>query len=385
MINLKQTVKNLSDFDSQIRANALDDIAWMVRKGKIERASALESWLNLHIHTFHSYNYKNWSPARVVFEAWRTGLEYTGTVDFDTLAGLEETILAGSLFDIKVTSGFESRVFIKEMKDRVINSPNEPGIYYLCGKGFKKRPDKNSESGRFFVSLQDTAQSRNKQVIVKLNAYLKDVIVDYEKDVLPLTPSGNPTERHIVEAYAKKSEEICRQQVDRFWADILNMPEEQICSLRTQNTADFHEVLRKKLIKYGGPGYIPPEKETFPLFDDTVRMIQEAGGIPTGTWLDGTNPGEEKPGELLNFLQGKGIRAITIIPERNYNIAEPQEKKIKVRKLNEFMDECRKKKMPVVCGTEMNRHGQPFVDDFTNPVLSQYLPYFLSSAAMFSR
>jgi len=380
-MNIDNLTKKMSDFDRQVREKALSEIAGMVKAGKIERASGLKPYLNLHIHTFHSYNYNNWSPARVVFEGWKRDLKYTGTVDFDTLAGLEETLLAGSMLGMVVISGFESRVFIEEMKDRIINSPNEPGIYYLCGKGFKKTPAGGSEEGRFFVTIKETAQRRNRQVIAKLNASLKDVGVDYGKDVLPLTPSDNPTERHIIEAYQKRSEEVLNERVDRFWADILGISEEKTCSLRTKKTADFQEALRKKLIKYGGPGYILPERENFPLFEESVKMIEKAGGIPTGTWLDGTNPGEENPAGLLRFLQGKGIKAITIIPDRNYNIADPDEKEIKVKKLNEFMGACKKVDMPVFCGTEMNKYGQPFVDDFDNPALSPHLPYFLSSAS----
>lgn len=384
-MNVEQTIKRLSDFDRNIREKALSDIAGMIKTGKIEKSEVLKPWLNLHLHTFHSYNYNNWSPARVVFEGWRTGLEYTGTVDFDTLAGLEETLLAGNLLGLRVTGGFESRVFIEEMKDKVINSPKEPGIYYLCGKGFKKTPDKNSPAGRFFASMQEMAQRRNKQVVTKLNGYLQDVKVDYGNDVLPLTPSGNPTERHIIEAYVKKSEEVCGSNVDEFWSGILKLPADNVHSLKTEKNADFQEKLRKTLIKYGGPGYVQPERGSFPLFDEAVRMIEQAGGVPTGTWLDGTTPGEAEPADLVDFLKGKGIKAITIIPDRNYNIADPDEKKIKVTKLNGFMDACKKKEMPVICGTEMNKHGQPFVDDFNNPVLSPYLPYFLSSAALFFR
>ncbi len=384
-MNIEQTIKKLLDFDRETREKALSEIAELIKSGQIEKAESAKPWLNLHLHTFHSYNYNNWSPSRVIFEGWRTGLEYTGTVDFDTLAGLDETLLAGKLFGMRVTGGFESRVFIEEMKDTVINSPKEPGIYYLCGKGFKKTPDKNSGAGRFFAGMLATSQRRNKQVIARLNAYLKDVGVDYSKDVLPLTPSGNPTERHIIEAYQRKSEEVLGGRVDRFWSGILKIPEGDAHDMRTGKMADFRENLRKSLIKYGGPGYVPPEKESFPLFDETVRMIEQAGGIPTGTWLDGTNPGESDPGALVNFLQGKGIRAITIIPDRNYNIAAPDEKKMKVKKLDGFISVCKKAAMPVVCGTEMNKHGQPFVDDFNNPAIAPYLSYFLSSASVFFR
>jgi len=379
----EEILSALSDFNNETRENALKEIVRLIDEGKIERNREIKPWINLHIHTFHSYNYNNWSPSRIVFEAWKTGLRYTGTVDFDTLDGLEETLLAGKLLKIEVLGGFESRVFIEEMKDVVINSPKEPGIYYLCGKGFKKVPDEYSEEGKFFRYIKEIAQRRNREVIEKLNRYLGEVNVDYYNDVLPLTPSGNPTERHITEAYQKRSEEILGEKVDIFWSEILRIEIEKVREIRVNKRADFQEVLRKTLIKYGGPGYIVPEGKNFPSFDETVKMIETAGGIPTGTWLDGTNSGEAGPDKLLDFLEGKGIKAITIIPERNYNISDIKEREIKIRKLDEFMAACQRRKVPVICGTEMNKYGQPFVDNFNNPVIGKYLPYFLSSAEIF--
>ena len=78
----------LSDFDEKVRKGALEKIVLLIKEGKIKKDIDLKPWLNLHIHTFHSYNYNNWSPSRIVFEGWKTGLKYVGTVDFDTLAGV---------------------------------------------------------------------------------------------------------------------------------------------------------------------------------------------------------------------------------------------------------------------------------------------------------
>lgn len=380
---MEELLETLSDFNESVRKQSLEKVVELIKKGEIKKDNELKPYLNLHIHTFHSYNYKRWSPSRIVFEGWKTGLKYTGTVDFDTLEAVEETIFAGKLLGVNVTAGFESRVFIDEMKDVVINSPKEPGIYYLCGKGFLKSPDTSSSAGKFFKYIRDIAQKRNREMIDKLNMFLKDVKVDYFEDVLPLTPSGNPTERHIAEAYQIKSEKILGEKVDIFWSDILKISKEEVRDMRVNKKPDFQELIRKTLMKYGGPGYMPPKKENFPLFDDVVKMTEEAGGIPTGTWLDGTNPGEEKPEELLEFLKTKGIKAITIIPERNHNIKDMEEREKKIKKLDEFMSTCQKMKIPVVCGTEMNKEGQPFVDNFSAPVLKKYLPYFLSSAEIF--
>ncbi|MCD6408110.1 hypothetical protein J7L87_03565 [bacterium] len=377
---MEKIIAELDDFNREKREDALLEIVKLIKAGKIGRTLEAKGYLNLHIHTFHSFNYKNWSPSRIVFEGWKTGLEFTGTVDFDTLAGLEETLYAGKLLGLKVVGGFETRAYLPELKDKVINSPKEPGIYYLCGKGFKKQPEEGSEEWKFFKEMKEIAQKRNKRVIEKLNEYLGEVSIDYKKDVLPLTPSNNPTERHIVVAYQKKSEKILGEKVDDFWADIFKMEKGKVEKLRKEKPEDFQELLRKKLIKYGGPGYIKPEPQNFPVFDKVVEMTEKAGGIPIGTWLDGTNPGEENPEELVELLKSKRIRGITIIPERNWNIKEQKEREIKVKNLHKFMEVCRKMEMPVICGTEMNKFGQPFVDNFKTEILSKYLPYFLESA-----
>ena len=59
-----------------------------------------------------------------------------GIVDFDVLDGLEEFWQASRLLDLKACVGIESRVFVPEFADRVINSPGEPGISYHMGTGF---------------------------------------------------------------------------------------------------------------------------------------------------------------------------------------------------------------------------------------------------------
>jgi len=376
----KEIEEKLLSFNFEERKEALYDLKKTIKRGEIEKVSH-KPYLNLHIHSFHSFNYKNWSPSRIVFEGWRYNLQYTGVVDFDTLVAIEETLLAGEILNMNVVCGFESRVFLPELKDKVINSPKEPGIYYLCGKGFKKKVEENSKEGKFFLKLKEIAQNRNKKVIKKLNEFLKDVKIEFEKDLLPLTPSNNPTERHIVVAYQRKSEEILGEKVDDFWAEILKMEKQQIEKLRKEKVEDFQETLRKKLIKYGGPAYIPPEIENFPVFDEVVEMTEKAGGIPIGTWLDGTNQGEENPEYLIELLKSKKIKGITIIPERNWNIKDQKEREIKIKKLEEFMETCIKMNMPVICGTEMNKFGQPFIDDFSQPVLSKYLPYFMESAS----
>ena len=42
-------------------------------------------------------------------------------------------------------------------------------------------------------------------MLARVNAYLDPVELDFERDVMPLTPNGNATERHLCEAYERKA------------------------------------------------------------------------------------------------------------------------------------------------------------------------------------
>lgn len=371
-MNYKDGLENLLNLDIEKRESSLKKILEKIQKDEIKRQNTKETLLNFHIHSFHSFNYLNWSPSRIILESFLKGIKYIGIVDFDTIEAVEETRFASDYCGINSINGFETRVFIKEWEDKVINSPGEPGIYYFCGIGFKKNLKSN-----FFLGLRSIAEKRNRKVIDALNDFFSEVTIDYEKDVIPLTPSGNPTERHIVLALYKKSREVLKEKSTGFWSKILGLPVDVILKMKEE---DIHEKIRIKLIKSGGPGYVFPEKDSFPLIEDVIENVAKEGGIPVGTWLDGTNKGEGNSYEHIEFLIEKGLKAITIIPERNWNLKNPDEKKIKIENLKKFIEACKNRKMPVIPGTEMNKPGQPFIDDFTQPALKKYLHYFLESA-----
>ena len=65
---------------------------------------------------------------------------------------------------------------------------------------------KGSRVGRLAQAAREDdlaarAQQRNEALVARVNAHLAPVTIDYAADVLPLTPNGNATERHIVAAY----------------------------------------------------------------------------------------------------------------------------------------------------------------------------------------
>ena len=61
-------------------------------------------------------------------------------------------------------------------------------------------------------------------------------------------------------------------------------------------------------------------------------MIRGIDAVPTCAWLNPASPGEQDPIELLELMRSKGIGAVNIIPDRNWNIKNAEEKAVKLPK-----------------------------------------------------
>ena len=192
--------------------------------------------------------------------------------------------------------------------------------------------------------------------------------MDYDADVLPLTPAGNATERHIVVAYVAAA---ARETTDPavFWAQKLNM-EQAAVEKQMQDSPGFKNLLRSKLMKRGGPGYVQPGHDTFPPVEKLHALVLACGALPCVTWLDGTSTGEQAMDELFALLIGKGAVALNIVPDRNWNFADPQQAALKQQKLYEVVAMAQELDFPLNVGTEMNTWGQKIVDDFDAPALA---------------
>jgi hypothetical protein len=331
--------------------------------------------VNLHCHTFFSYNTYGYSPTKFAWLARKKGLAVAGVVDFDVLDALKEFLEAARLLGLKGCAGLETRVFVPEFSDRVMTSPGEPGITYHMGVGFPSA-DLKGEQKDFLLNLRKTAQQRNRDLMGRVNKYLKPVELDYDRDVLVLTPSGNPTERHICLAYARKAREIFGQTdaLAKFWSEKLGV---EIKSSELPEGRELLNMIRAKTMKRGGVGYVLPDKGSFSRMADTNQFVLAAGGIPTLTWLDGTSEGEKAIEELLEVAMSTGTAAINVIPDRNYT---PGARNEKIDNLYQVVELAEKLHLPVVVGTEMNSPGQKFVDSFDTEELSPVAPIFLKGA-----
>ena len=375
-IPVEELEAKINSFSQPERAQALNELLAMARKGSVTTMPERDV-ANMHCHTFYSFNAYGYSPSGLVWMAKRQGIPMLGIVDFDVLDGVDEFLDAAMEGGIRASAALETRAFIPEFATREINSPGEPGVYYYMGIGFASS-QAPAEAAVILADMVGRAGQRNRAMLARINAYLDPLSIDYEHDVLPLTPAGNATERHMLEAYTRAAAARFDDPAP-FWAEKLKMPLEQV-STQLQNMPVFQNTVRSRLMKRGGVGYVQPGAETFPAVETVTRMITACQALPCATWLDGTSDGERNMEELLELLIAQGAAALNIIPDRNWNIADPETRKLKVNKLYEVVELAGKLDLPLNIGTEMNTYGNKLVDDFHVPELAPVRQNFLQGA-----
>jgi len=367
----------LNDLRPEVRRAAFDSLLALVKEGTISFPSPGKA-VNLHCHTSYSYNGYGYSPTYFAWKARCEGLYVAGIIDFDVLDAVDEFLAASARLGLRACAGIETRVFAKPFATREMNSPGEPGILYHIGVGFVSG---NVPDQAFLGKLKDIAQERNRGVLSRVNPFLAPVTLDYDRDVLPLTPKGNATERHLCAAFDNKSHEVFPDRASRlaFWSSKLGVDPAKLDAI-VDNAPELQGLIRAKTMKRGGVGYAQPNGPDFPDLDQLSRFMLEAGAIPTFGWLDGTSEGEQAIEELLDVMLASGAAAVNIIPDRNWNIKDPDVKKTKMEKLYSFVELAQSRNLPIVVGTEMNAYGNRFVDDFDAPEMKPLVDVFVDGA-----
>lgn len=367
---------NLNSFDAQLRAHSLSELMALAQQGHIKLPPPGHA-ANMHCHTFFSFNGYGHSPASLAWLGKKLGLKLMGIVDFDVLDAVDEFLAACDTVGLRGSAGIETRVFIPEFATREINSPGEPGVCYHMGLGFTSNHVPET-AAPIIKDMRRRAEARNRGMLERINAHLTPLTLDYEQGVLPLTPAGNATERHMLAAYVQAAERRVPNLAD-FWADKLNLDAADVAAL-LPDAPKFQNTVRAKLMKQGGVGYVQPGPDTFPTVEEFHQLITACDALPCAAWLDGLSEGEQAIDELLHLLIEKGVVALNIVPDRNWNIADPETKKVKLQKLYEVVELAQKLDLPLNIGTEMNAYGQKLVDDFDAPELAPVRDAFLDGA-----
>lgn len=370
-MNTEKLVSALGDLDDATRRDALSRLA---ATSSFPEPGAL---FNMHCHSFFSYHAQGWSPARIAYTCRLQGLCAAGLCDFDVLDGMDEFLWAGRLLRLRVAAHLETRAYVRELADVDISSPGEAGVTYIMGCGFVREPAAESAESRELARLRQGAKARNMALIARVNDTLPAIAIDYDRDVLPLTPRGVATERHIVRAYCSQARLVFPDQAARaaFWAPLLRCDFSTFVEREAQ-APRFEDQVRNALAKRGGIGYIQPDEQTFPPAAEFVAWARACGAIPTIAWLDGTSGGESDCDRLLDLMTGMGCAALNIIPDRNWNLNPPDEAARKRARLDEVVAACVRRGLPINIGTEMNKDGLPFVDDLAVAALRPHARVF---------
>lgn len=378
-MKIEQAEQQLKSYDREARREALDALIAAQEAGEVSWPEA-ELQVNMHCHTFFSYNGYGHSPSSLAWLARRSGWYALGTMDFDVLDAVDETLEVGQRLRLRTASGLETRVYARDWSDLEINSPGEPGVMYYVGMGFASSQPSRAAGG-ILDDMRQRAAQRNRAVIGKLNQYLDPVGIDYEQDVLPLTPGGNVTERHIVTAYAAAARRhfSSREELVDYWADRLKMDASAVDAFLGDEPAPYGPI-RAKLIKQGGVAYVRPDEGTFPDLATVNQAILQCGAIPSYPFLNGLTEGEQRLDELLPYLMEHGMAALTLIPDRNWNVQDEKERASKVERLHQVLDLAQSLDLPLLAGTEMNKAGQRLIDDFDAPALAPYRQAFVDGA-----
>ena len=340
-----------------------------------------DSNVNLHFHSFNSYNSENWSPTRIACESKLRGLFAAGIIDFDVIDGRDEFLEAAELLSLRASVGIETRAFLTEYSHLEIDSPGEPGVSYIAGSGFVTPFAEGSSQAITLAEYRNKALERNLALVSRINGKMPDIAIDYLTEVVPLTPSGNATERHIIQAYLQKS---IKQNSDKkvlyeLWSQVLGKAAIEV-EAAFRNMSAFEDLVRARLAKKGGIGYVQPTADTFPKVEDFFAWTRSCGAVPLESWLDGMSRGEEDGKALLELSREKGAMGLNIIPDRNWNIRNPEIKALKYNKLKDIVQIADQMDFPIQIGTEMNKAGLPFADDLEGEYLKPFKNSFINGA-----
>lgn len=378
---IKSLESELNSLDCKVRKNALAEICDLLRTGKLHCDGPTEAH-NLHCHTFYSYNGYGFSPSYIAWLARRHGWLAAGVVDFDVLDGVDEFLSAARKLNVRGVCGIETRTFIPELADKEINSPGEPGVAYHLGAGFTSGKAVGNAAG-FLDGLRAKAAGRTRQIVELVNSLLAPVAIDFDRDAVALTPNGNVTERHACLAYRIKSEQIFPDAVARaaFWSEKLGIGLDEAAKV-VENHVRLEGLIRAKTMKKGGVGYVKPDPASFPALAEMNAFVKACGALPAIAWLDGASAGEQDVDALLDLHLANGAAVLNIIPDRNWNFADPEIKSKKVFELDRALAAAARRNLPVIVGTEMNAPGQKLVDGFDSDALSHHVDAFVEGAAI---
>ena len=258
--------------------------------------------VNAHIHT--PYSFSAFSSVEEALEhAAAEGVKVVGINDFystDGYGAWKEGCEARKLYPL-----FGIEFISLNAEDQAaglrVNDPNNPGRTYISGKGLAYPVILKGEPLRQLEAVRAESNKQVEQMCAKLNEWLKAegkaIQLDFNEIRENLT-KGSIRERHLAKALRMA---MC--------------PDED-------NPAKVENELRSKLLKAGGPAFVPESPEAFLPMKTVQEIIEAAGGIPTYPFLADDAKGNftDFEGDLMkaaDTLKKRGFRSVEFITTRN--------------------------------------------------------------------
>ena len=300
-----------------------------------DRATLLESYqsdhsrdplkVNNHIHTPYSFSAFQ-SIEEAVSMADSEDVKILGINDFYVTEGHKEFIEKCRLYHIFPLLNFELIGISREDQQSGIriNDPGNPGRIYITGKGLafpSILPDKQQQK---LDRIVKESNSQVAQMIDLLNKWLEFQQVDISlsvKEIIEEHAMNSLRERHVAKALRIKIEEKSNSD-DAFYKLLAQSYGGKSSEKKRDDVAGLEDELRARLLKSGAPAFVPEDDKAFLNLEELIRIIEDAGGIPTYPMLlDGAGGAftefERDRAQLLESLKDRGFYSIELIPLRN--------------------------------------------------------------------
>jgi len=331
----------------------------------------VKGFINFHVHTSESFSVFQ-SPTEAVWYAYCEDISYFGINDHYTIAGHPEFGDACAATGIHAGFSIEAIAMDEKSlkKNRRYNDPDNPGRMYLIGKGVIRDLQEGSRPYIVLASMQNAIRARNRRIVEKLNSYAekRDILLNLTyTDAELLTPHGNTTERHVVQAFCDRVAEKY-PDIDKRKAVYECLLECAVDKETITDPADIQTLVRAHLVKSGHPCYVKEDDKAFTTVDNLVEMYRAYGSVPTYPLMG--NPVTEEEEDLDQLVQKMldiGLFAFDIIDFRT-----------EVKRAGEIIDTASRYGLPVFIGTE---HNTKTMIPLLGPVAGSpdFYDYFLRS------
>ena len=269
--------------------------------------------VNAHLHTPYSFSAFS-SVEEALDHAAAEAVKVIGINDFYSMDGYQAWKEGCGKRGLYPLFGIE---FISvNMEDQAaglrVNDPGNPGRTYISGKGLSYPVILSGEPLRQLEAVRAESNAQVGKMCLKLNEWLKsqgiDIVLDFEKIKAELT-KGSVRERHLAKALR-----MALAGHEEAFAKVI--PGLDGAPAAVENT------LRSKLLKAGGPAFVPEEPKAFLPMETVQSIIEAAGGIPTYPFLADDAKGNftDFEGDLMkaaDTLKKRGFKSVEFITTRN--------------------------------------------------------------------